>query len=251
MEAPVTRVALVTGGIGGIGTAICRRMAREGHRVVATYHPAEADQALAWQAAEREAGADVHIAPVDVSSFDSCRDLISKVSAELGPVDILVNGAGITRDKTLKKMDPEQWRAVLSTNLDSVFNVTKHVIDSMVDRGFGRVVNISSVNGQKGQFGQTNYSSAKAGMLGFTMSLAQEVATKGVTVNAISPGYIDTPMTAAMPDDIRNAIVAGIPLRRMGTPDDIANAVAFLISGDSDYITGVNLPVNGGMFMSC
>ena len=148
-------------------------------------------------------------------------------------------------------MDPEQWRAVLSTNLDSVFNVTKHVIDSMVDRGFGRVVNISSVNGQKGQFGQTNYSSAKAGMLGFTMSLAQEVATKGVTVNAISPGYIDTPMTAAMPDDIRNAIVAGIPLRRMGTPDDIANAVAFLISGDSDYITGVNLPVNGGMFMSC
>jgi acetoacetyl-CoA reductase len=175
--------------------------------------------------------------------------MVSEVTAAYGPVDILVNCAGITRDKTFKKMDPVQWGAVINVNLNSVFNVTRPIWEGMLDRGWGRVINISSVNGQRGQFGQANYSAAKAGMHGFTMALAQEGAAKGVTVNTVSPGYVETAMTLAMDDSVRSAIIGGVPMRRMGTPAEIAAAVAFLAADESGYVTGANLPVNGGLFM--
>ena len=244
------RVALVTGGTGGIGTAICRELTGSGCLVVANYLPELESQAKSWQQEQLADGFEVEIAPGDVSSFEGARAMIEDVEKRVGPVDILVNCAGITRDKTLRKMTEEQWRDVISTNLDSVFNVTRHVIEGMVERGFGRVINISSVNGQKGQFGQCNYASAKAGIHGFTMSLAQEVATKGVTVNSVSPGYVATAMTLAMPDEVREAIVAQVPLGRMGTPEEIAHVVEFLCSSKADYITGANIPVNGGLYMS-
>ena len=244
------RIALVTGGAGGIGTAICRRLARDGYRVAAGYFPADEEATQQWQQRQRGDGFEIDISPGDVSSFDSCAAMVQDVEQRLGPLDVLVNCAGITRDRTLRKMEPDQWRAVLSTNLDSVFNVTRQVVDGMVTRGFGRIINVSSVNGQKGQFGQTNYSAAKAGMHGFTMALAQEVARKGVTVNTVSPGYIATDMTMAIAEDIRNAIVAQVPLGRMGDPDDVAHVVAFLADEHSAYITGANIPVNGGLYMS-
>ena len=244
------RVALVTGGTGGIGTAICRELTGSGCLVVANYLPQLESQAKAWQQEQLAEGIEVEIAPGDVSSFEGARAMIEDVEKRVGPVDILVNCAGITRDKTLRKMTEEQWRDVISTNLDSVFNVTRHVIEGMTERGFGRVINISSVNGQKGQFGQCNYASAKAAIHGFTMSLAQEVATKGVTVNSVSPGYVSTAMTLAMPDEVREAIVAQVPLGRMGTPEEIAHVVEFLCSSKADYITGANIPVNGGLYMS-
>ncbi|OOG22813.1 beta-ketoacyl-ACP reductase [Thioalkalivibrio denitrificans] len=244
------RVALVTGGTGGIGTAICRELTGRGCLVVANYLPELESQAKAWQQEQLADGIEVEIAPGDVSSFEGARAMIEDVEKRIGPVDILVNCAGITRDKTLRKMSEEQWREVMSTNLDSVFNVTRHVIEGMLERGFGRVINISSVNGQKGQFGQCNYASAKAGIHGFTMSLAQEAATKGVTVNSVSPGYVATAMTLAMPDEVREAIVAQVPMRRMGTPEEIAHVVGFLSSSKADYITGANIPVNGGLYMS-
>ena len=175
--------------------------------------------------------------------------MIAEIKDRHGPVGVLINCAGITRDKTFKKMEDAHWRAVIDVNLNSVFNVTRNVWDDMLEAGFGRIVNISSVNGQRGQFGQTNYAAAKAGMHGFTMSLAQEGASKGITVNTVSPGYVETAMTLAMRDDVRDAIVAGVPMRRMAKPAEIASAVAFLISDDSAYITGANLPVNGGLFM--
>lgn len=244
------KVALITGGIGGIGTAICKRLFQDGCRIVAGYHPSEEADAQAWKKARTEEGMDAEVIVGDVTSFDTCAAMVQEIEKRVGPVDILVNCAGITRDKTLRKMGKEQWQAVLSTNLDSVFNVTKQVVDGMLERGFGRIVNISSVNGQKGQFGQANYSAAKAGMHGFTMAVAQEVARKGVTVNTVSPGYVETAMTLAIPEEIRNAIVATVPMARMGRPDEIAAAVAFLCSDEATYITGANLPVNGGMYMS-
>jgi acetoacetyl-CoA reductase len=244
------RVALVTGGTGGIGTEICKELAKRDRRVVAGYLPAERAIAEEWQRSLQESGYEVELAAGDVSSFESSGTMVRDVRQRLGRIDILVNCAGITRDKTLRKMDPEQWNAVLTTNLDSVFNVTRHVVEGMMEQGFGRIVNISSVNGQKGMFGQTNYSAAKAGVHGFSMALAQEVASKGVTVNTVSPGYVETRMTQAVPEDIRNTIVAGIPLGRMARPSEIAHAVAFLSSDESGYITGINLPVNGGMYMS-
>jgi acetoacetyl-CoA reductase len=241
---------LVTGGIGGIGTAICQELSRRGHRVAAGFFPPEADQATAWKKAQADAGMDMEIIPADVTSFEACAEMVRTVEERLGPVDILVNCAGITRDKTLRKMEPEQWKAVIATNLDSAFNVTKHVIDGMTQRGWGRVVNISSVNGQKGQFGQANYSAAKAGLHGFTMAVAQEVAAKGVTVNTVSPGYISTVMTEAVPEDVKAAIVAQVPVRRMGMPDEIAFAVAFLADERASYVTGANISVNGGLYMT-
>ncbi|WP_018954582.1 acetoacetyl-CoA reductase [Thioalkalivibrio sulfidiphilus] len=246
----VRRVALVTGGTGGLGTAICRELTRQGCLVVANYLPSLETEARAWQQAQLAEGIEVEIEPGDVSSFEDARAMVESVAKRIGPVDILVNCAGITRDKTLRKMSEQQWREVMTTNLDSVFNVTRHVIDAMVERGFGRVVNISSVNGQKGQFGQCNYAAAKAGIHGFTMSLAQEVATKGVTVNSVSPGYVATAMTLAMPEEVRNAIVAQVPMGRMGTPEEIAHVVAFLCDPRAAYITGANIPVNGGLYMS-
>ena len=243
------RLAVVTGGMGGIGTAICRRLAREGARVIATCLPAEADRIDSWTAEMNSRGADVAVIGGDVSSAEGGAALIGEIVEKFGEVDILVNGAGITRDSSMKKMSVEQWEAVIDTNLNSVFYVTRPIWNSMIERGFGRIINISSINGQRGQFGQTNYSAAKAGMHGFTMALAYEGAAKGVTVNTVSPGYIDTPMTAAMRDDVRHAIIGAIPMRRMGQPEEIAQAVAFLADEESNYITGVNLPVNGGLFI--
>lgn len=243
-----SRIALVTGGIGGIGTEICRTLARSGHRVVASDLPPSPERLAAFQAAT--AGQDVHFEPADVSNFQDCADLIARIEAAHGPVSVVVNAAGITRDATLRKMTPEQWQQVLRINLDSVFNVCRQVVEGMCERGYGRIVNISSINGQTGQFGQTNYAAAKAGMHGFTMSLAREVARKGVTVNSISPGYVQTSMTDAIPAEIRQQIVASIPVGRIGQPQDIARAIDFLCAEGSDYITGVNLPVNGGLFIS-
>ncbi|MEW8625157.1 MAG: acetoacetyl-CoA reductase [Candidatus Thiodiazotropha sp.] len=243
------KLAVVTGGLGGIGTAICLRLAQEGAKVVATCHPAETDQVDAWKKAQQEQGAQVEVVAGDVSTPEGGESLMSEIVEKFGQVDILVNCAGITRDTTMKKMTSDQWDAVIDTNLNSVFYVTRPVWTGMVEQGFGRVINISSVNGQRGQFGQTNYSAAKAGMHGFTMALAYEGAAKGVTVNTVSPGYIETAMTAAMRDDVREAIVGGIPMRRMGQPEEIAQAVAFLADDASTYVTGANLPVNGGLFI--
>ncbi|KAA3619191.1 MAG: acetoacetyl-CoA reductase [Proteobacteria bacterium] len=244
------KTALVTGGTGGLGTAICKALADRGDLVIACYLPQEVEQARDWQAKLKEEGYEIRIVAGDVSSFDDTRRMIGEIESNYGWVDILVNCAGITRDKTLRKMDESDWESVVSVNLGGVFNVTRQVIEGMIERGFGRIVNISSVNGQKGQFGQTNYSAAKAGMHGFTMALAQEAARKGVTVNSVSPGYIATAMTEAIPEEVRNQIVAGIPVGRMGDPEDIAHTIAFLTDEKSDYITGANIPVNGGLFMS-
>jgi acetoacetyl-CoA reductase len=245
----MARVALVTGGIGGIGSEICTRLAKDGYTVIANHIPQETAQAEAWKAERIAAGLNVDIAVGDVSSFDDSARMVAEVVANHGPIDILVNCAGITRDTTFKKMTAVQWQAVINVNLNSVFNVTRQVWDGMLERGHGRIVNISSVNGQRGQFGQTNYSAAKAGMHGFTMALAQEGAAKGVTVNTVSPGYVDTPMTLAMDEGVRNKIIGGIPMRRMAQPAEIASAIAFLVDDANGYVTGANIPVNGGLFM--
>ena len=244
------KIALVTGGVGGIGTAICKRLAEDGLFVVANYAiPGSEDR---WQKAMGAAGLNgtsSALAFGDVTDYEAMGAMVKKIEAEHGPVDVLVNCAGITRDSTFRKMTPDQWRTVISTNLDSVFNVTRHVIDGMVERGWGRVVNISSVNAVRGQFGQTNYAAAKAGILGFTKSLAQEVVRKGVTVNAVSPGYVQTEMVMAIREDVREKIVAEIPAGRLAKPEEIADAVAFLASERAAYITGTNLSVNGGLHM--
>jgi acetoacetyl-CoA reductase len=241
------RIALVTGGMGGIGTSICKALADAGHTVVTTYSRPGKEQA--WLADMKEQGYSFHAYQCDVTDFATCQDVIAKIAAEVGPVDILVNNAGITRDGTFKRMDKEAWDVVIKTNLDSLFNMCKGVVDGMVERGFGRVINISSINGQKGQFGQTNYSAAKAGMHGFTMALAQEVAKKGVTVNTISPGYIATEMVMAVPEDVRNKIIAGIPVGRLGKPEEIAGLVSYLASDISGFMTGADLSINGGQHM--
>lgn len=244
-----TRVAVVTGGCGGIGTDICRRLAKDGCKVVATYIALETDYARQWQKDRKAEGFDIDIAECDVTDFKSCEAMAKVVDQKYGGADILVNCAGITKDNTLRKMDEAHWHAVLDTNLDSVFNVTKQFVDGMATRGFGRIINISSVNGQKGQFGQTNYSAAKAGMTGFTRSLARELADQGVTVNTVSPGYINTKMAMAVPEEVRAGIVAKIPVGRFGEPSEIAHAVAFLASEQSGYITGSDLSINGGLYM--
>ena len=244
------KVVLVTGGVGGIGTAICKRLARDGHFVVANY--AIPGTEARWQQSMAAAGlngATSALAFGDVTDFEAMGEMVAKIEREHGGVAILVNCAGITRDSTFRKMTPEQWRAVLATNLDSVFNVTRHVIDGMLERGWGRIINISSVNAIRGQFGQTNYAAAKAGILGFTKSLAQEVVRKGVTVNAISPGYVQTDMVMAIREDVRQKIVSEIPAGRLAMPEEVADAVAFLASDSAAYITGTNLSVNGGLHM--
>jgi len=244
------RLALVTGGVGGIGTAVCRRLASDGHKVVANY--AIPGSEARWREAMDAAGLDesqVALAFGDVTDFEAMGRMGRSIAEEHGPVEILVHCAGITRDSTFRKMTLEQWRSVLATNLDSAFNVTRHLIDGMVERGWGRIVNISSVNATRGQFGQTNYASAKAGLLGFTKSLAQEVVRKGVTVNAISPGYVQTDMVMAIREDVRQKIVSEIPAGRLARPEEIADAVAFLVSEQAAYITGANLSVNGGLHM--
>ena len=242
------RVAVVTGGIGGLGTDICIALARAGRRVVAADLGSREERIADFHAAVD--GHDIHFEAVDVSDFEACAALVRKVEGEHGSLDILVNAAGITRDTTLRKMDRVQWDAVMNVNLDSVFHMCRHAVEGMMDRSFGRIVNISSVNGQTGQFGQTNYSAAKAGMHGFTMALAREVARKGVTVNSVSPGYCETAMVMAVPDDIRAKIVDSVPVGRLGKPSEIARTVEFLTAEEAGFITGANIPVNGGLFMS-
>jgi len=242
------RTVLVTGGIGGLGSAIATALASD-HRVVANYLPSLEAQAKQWQAQQAEQGFTIDIAAADVSDASSCEQMARLLIESHGGIDILINNAGITRDATLRNMQTADWQAVLDTNLSSLFHVTQPLLNTMIANGFGRIVNISSVNAQRGQFGQTNYSAAKAGVHGFTKALAQEVAAKGITVNTISPGFIDTDMVAAIPDEQREQIIAGIPIGRVGKPHDIARTVAFLVAEDADYITGAELSVNGGIFM--
>ena len=242
------RVAVVSGGIGGLGTAICIALADMGCKVVAADLGGNAARIAAFEA--EVAGHDISFSPLDVTDRDACTALVRDIEQAHGSLDIVVNAAGITRDSTLRKMDGAQWDAVLAVNLDGVFNLTRPALDGMLARGFGRIVNISSVNGQTGQFGQANYAAAKAGMHGFTMSLAREVARKGITVNSISPGYCETAMVMAIPDDIRAGIVDQVPVGRLGKPEEIGRAVAFLAAEDAGFITGANIPVNGGLFIS-
>ena len=238
------KIALVTGGTGGIGTAICQRLAADGARIVTTYMNQE--KAEKWQA---DQDFESTIIRCDVGSYEDCERLREQIESELGHVDLIVNNAGITRDGSFKKMNADKWSQVIATNLDSVFNVTHQFANGMAERGHGRIVNISSINGQKGQFGQTNYSAAKAGLHGFSMALAQEVARQGVTVNTVSPGYIATEMVMAVPEEIRDKIIAQIPVGRLGKPEEIAALVAFLCSDEGGFITGANLAANGGQHM--
>ena len=244
----IQRIVFVSGGMGGIGSALCRRFGQSGHTVVAGCLPGY-EKKDEWLGSMRAEGLKVHAAEGDVADFDSSADMFSKVRSAVGPVDILVNNAGITRDSVFKRMTEQDWMAVINTNLNSVFNVTRQVIDGMSERGWGRIINISSVNALKGQFGQTNYSAAKAGMAGFAKALAQEVVKKGVTVNTVSPGYVETDMVKAIRQEIRDQIVASIPMGRLAQPEEIAAVVAFLASEEAGYITGANISVNGGMHM--
>jgi len=243
------RIALVTGGMGGLGEAICMKLARMGIKVVVTHSPSNT-KVEQWLKEMEARDYHFHVVAADVADFDSCAAAVAKVQKEVGPVDILINNAGITRDMTFKKMGKVDWDAVVSTNLDSVFNMTKPVVDGIVERGWGRVINVSSVNGQKGAFGQTNYSAAKAGMHGFTKALALEVAKKGVTINTISPGYIGTKMVTAIPKEILDSkILPQIPLGRLGKPDEVAGLIIYLCSEEAAFVTGANISINGGQHM--
>lgn len=244
------RIALVTGGMGGIGTAICRALHDAGIRTVAGYNRGGNHQsALAWQAQQQAEAYSFEIIHTDVTQVTSCEAAIQQVEQEIGPIDILVNNAGITRDATCSKMKLQDWKDVIDTNLNSVFYVTHSVLNEMLKRKHGRIINISSINGQKGQFGQVNYSAAKAGMHGFTKALALEVARKGITVNTISPGYVDTNMVKAVPETIRMELLSQIPLGRFALPEEIAHVVVFLADEKSAYITGANIAINGGHYM--
>ena len=246
----MTRVALVTGGMGGLGEAVCIKLAAQGFRVVTTHSPGNT-KAAEWLQAMNNMGYGFKAVPCDVSDYDACKACVEQVVADVGPVDVLVNNAGITRDMTFRKMTKADWDVVMSTNLDSCFNMTKQVIEGMCERKWGRVINVSSVNGSKGAFGQTNYSAAKAGMHGFTKALALEVARAGVTVNTISPGYIGTKMVTAIPQDILDSkILPQIPVSRLGKPEEIAGLVAYLASDEAAFVTGANIAINGGQHMS-
>ena len=241
------KVAYVTGGMGGIGTAICQRLSKDGFKVIAGCGPTRDYQK--WLDEQKAAGYTFYASVGNVGDWQSTVDAFSKAKAEHGPIDVLVNNAGITRDRMFLKMTPEDWQAVIDTNLNSMFNVTKQVVPDMVEKGWGRIVQISSVNGEKGQAGQTNYSAAKAGMHGFAMALAQELANKGVTVNTVSPGYIGTDMVRAIKPEVLDKIVATIPVKRLGTPDEIGSIVAWLAGDDSGFTTGANFSCNGGLHM--
>ena len=242
------RIAVVTGGIGGLGSAICVALARAGRTVIATDLGGDAERIDSFE--RKMDGLDVSFSALDVADHEACAAFVADVEDRHGSLDILVNGAGITRDVTLRKMDRQQWQQVIDVNLGGVFNMCQPAIEGMSARGFGRVVNISSVNGQTGQFGQANYSAAKAGMHGFTMAMAREGARKGVTVNSVSPGYCETALVMAMPQQVRDDIVSKVPAGRLGQPEEIARAVEFLTADEAGFITGANLPVNGGLFIS-
>ena len=240
------RIAYVTGGMGGIGTSICQRLSKGGFKVIAGCGP-NSPRKDRWIGEQKALGYEFIASEGNVTDWESTKTAFEKVKAEVGRVDVLVNNAGITRDSVFRKMTPEDWKAVIDTNLNSLFNVTKQVIDGMIDNGWGRIINISSVNGQKGQFGQTNYSTAKAGLHGFTMALAQEVASKGVTVNTVSPGYIATDMVKAIREDVLEKIIGAIPVKRLGTPDEIASICAWIASDDGAFSTGADFSLNGGI----
>ena len=243
------RVVLVTGGMGGLGETIATKMADEGYKVVVTYSPSNKTHGE-WVKQMKDDGYEMLAVACDVADYDSCTKAVAEVQAKAGPVDVLVNNAGITRDTTFKKMDKVNWDAVLRTNLDSLFNMTKQVADGMVERGWGRIINVSSVNGSKGAFGQTNYSAAKAGVHGFTKALALEVARKNVTVNTISPGYIGTKMVTAIPKEILDTkIIPQIPLGRLGKPEEVAGLIIYLASEEAAFVTGANIAINGGQHM--
>ena len=240
------RIAYVTGGMGGIGTSICQRLSKGGFKVIAGCGP-NSPRKDRWIGEQKALGYEFIASEGNVSDWESTKTAFEKVRAEVGRVDVLVNNAGITRDSVFRKMTPEDWKAVIDTNLNSLFNVTKQVIDGMIDNGWGRIIHISSVNGQKGQFGQTNYSTAKAGLHGFTMALSQEVASKGVTVNTVSPGYIATDMVKAIREDVLEKIIGTIPVKRLGTPDEIASICAWIASDDGAFSTGADFSLNGGI----
>lgn len=242
-----SRVAFVTGGTGGIGTAIVKELAKAGNRVATNYRNEE--RARAWQEEMKAQGIDVFLVKGDVTSPEDAEAMVKEVEAKIGPIEILVNNAGITRDSTFHRMKSDQWCDVINTNLNSCFNVTRPVIEGMRERKWGRIIQISSINGLKGQYGQANYAAAKAGMHGFTISLARENARNGITVNTISPGYIGTDMVMAVPEEVRNKIIADIPTGRLGTPEEIAYGVAFLAGDQAGWITGSNLDINGGHHM--
>ena len=242
-------VAVVTGGTGGIGSAICQCLAKD-YQVIACYFKKGChDEAKKWQLAQQALGYDIDILYADIVSFTDCETLVALVKERYGSIDLLINNAGITRDTTFKKMTPSQWQNVIDANLTSVYNMTRNVLPLMLDKGYGRIISISSINGEKGQVGQCNYAASKAALYGFTKSLAQEVASKGITVNTISPGYTNTPMLSALKKSVLQAIVSQIPVGRLGRPEEIAKAVAFLASPDSGFITGANLDINGGQYM--
>ena len=241
------KVAYVTGGMGGIGSAICRRFHDMGYTVIAGCGPTR--DFAKWLTEQKAEGYAFHASVGNVADWESTKDAFDKIKAEFGTIDILVNNAGITRDGVFRRMSLDDWRAVIDTNLNSLFNVTKQVIDGMLDQGWGRIINISSVNGEKGQFGQTNYSAAKAGMHGFTMALAQEVASKGVTVNTVSPGYIATDMVMAVREDVREKIIQTIPVRRLGKAEEIGSVCGWLSSDDAGFTTGADFSCNGGLHM--
>lgn len=242
------KIAYVTGGMGGIGTSICQRLANDGFTVVAGCGP-NSPRKETWLKEQKALGFDFIASEGNISDWDSTVAAFAKARAEVGEIDVLVNNAGITRDGVFRKMTPEDWKAVIDTNLNSLFFVTRQVIDGMLERGWGRIINISSMNGQKGQFGQTNYSTAKAGMHGFTMALAQEVASKGVTVNTVSPGYIGTDMVKAIREDVLQKIVGTIPVKRLGTPEEIASIISWIASEESGFATGADFSLNGGNHM--
>lgn len=242
------KIALVTGGMGGIGQAICRALHDSGNRVVAGYSRKQ-EAALAWQAEQKKAGYEFDIAYGDVADFYSCEEMIKKIENTIGVIDILVNNAGITKDTSCCRMNKEDWDIVINTDLNSVFYMTHAVLNGMKDRKYGRIINISSINGQRGQYGQVNYSAAKAGIHGFTKALALEMAKKGVTVNTISPGYVATEMVLVMPINIREKILAEIPMGRFAEPEEVARVVAFLADEKNSYITGANIAINGGQYL--
>ena len=241
------KVAYVTGGMGGIGTSICQRLSKAGFSVIAGCGPSR--DFNKWLDEQKAAGYAFHASVGNVADWDSTVEAFAKAKAEHGPIEVLVNNAGITRDRMFLKMTREDWDAVINTNLNSMFNVTKQVVADMVAAGWGRIIQISSVNGEKGQAGQTNYSAAKAGMHGFTMALAQEMASKGVTVNTVSPGYIGTEMVRAIKPEVLEKIVATIPVKRLGSPDEIGAIVAWLAGDDSGFTTGADFSCNGGLHM--